>query len=60
VIGFGQVKVMEKEQYSIFIRRLSTMKDDNLLLTDDAPLIRYCPGKDMPVMHPDGIKSLIW
>jgi hypothetical protein len=36
------------------------MKDDNLLLTDDAPLIWYCPGKDMLVMHLDGIKSLIW
>jgi hypothetical protein len=33
---------------------------DKLLLTDDAPLFWYCSGKDMPVMHLDGIKSLIW
>jgi hypothetical protein len=39
---------------------LSTVDRDKLLLTDDAPLFWYCAGKDMPVMHLDGIKSLIW
>jgi hypothetical protein len=39
---------------------LSTVDRDKLLLTDDAPLFWYCSGKDMPVMHLDGIKSLIW
>jgi hypothetical protein len=38
----------------------STVDRDKLLLTDDAPLFWYCTGKDMPVMHLDGIKSLIW
>ncbi len=31
---------------------------DKLLLTDDAPLFWYCTGKDMPVIHLDGIKTL--
>lgn len=31
---------------------------DKLLLTDDAPLFWYCTGKDMPVIHLDGIKSI--
>jgi hypothetical protein len=39
---------------------LSTVDRDKLLLTDDAPLFWYCAGKDLPVMHLDGIKSLIW
>lgn len=39
---------------------LSTVDRDKLLLTDDAPLFWYCAGKDLPAMHLDGIKSLIW
>lgn len=39
---------------------LSTVDRDKLLLTDDAPLFWYCSGKDLPAMHLDGIKSLIW
>lgn len=39
---------------------LSKVDGDKLLLTDDAPLFWYCAGKDLPAMHLDGIKSLIW
>ena len=38
LIGFGLMETLEKQHSLIFINRSSTMKYDNLLLTDDAPL----------------------
>ena len=38
---------------------IEMMRRDKLLLTDDAPLFWYCSGKEMPVVHLDGIRSLL-